>query len=236
MVPFEQLFGRPAAAFRNTIVLTPFLSKGLLESFQIQNWVRGNPFSCGSNDHLTLVHTQIGAPFVGDCTLYLEETAAECLLFWGACGAVTSELPLGALATPEEVLNCESFSDLLHQKINTDNPARPDAAFLEQFLNFAPDLKKVRCAAFGSFKLEDQYQEFLKEKDVGVVEMETAAFFHAAEQTGKKAIALLYVTDILKEKHVFAPMSPSQQTVVQLAQSKGVQLIQNFAQQLNVRL
>ena len=54
MPTFEQLFGQPAADFHDTIVLTPFLSKGLLDDLGVEGLHRGNPFASGNNGCLPL--------------------------------------------------------------------------------------------------------------------------------------------------------------------------------------
>jgi len=234
MVIFEHLFGQPADVFKKTVILTPFLSKGFVKDLGIERLNRGNPFSSGQGDDFTLVHTQIGAPFVGDATLYLKDTSAEQFIFWGACGAVQSvdHLSLGTLVTPAQTLNCESFSQLLNDKIDWDDWAEADPNFLNNLIAFTPEIQKVQCASFGSFKLESKYYDSLVEKKIDVLEMETAAFFHAAHTIQKKALAIFYITDILNEKHVFEPMTPTQQAILQLAQTKGAQLLKGFSKHL----
>ena len=71
MSNFETLFGLKENQLNNTCVLTPFFTKGMLESFNVNEIIKGSPYSCANSDTLTLIKTNVGAPFVGDAFLNL---------------------------------------------------------------------------------------------------------------------------------------------------------------------
>lgn len=234
MIAFEQLFGVPKEHIQKTCVLTPFLSKGLLQSFEIETLHKGSPFSCGQSNDFSLIHTQVGAPFVGDAVLYLADSPCENLIFLGACGAVkrTDMISFGSVVIPAKALNCESFSDLVTRKLDVLKTSLPDDHLRKKLSEMDNSLVNVACASFGSFKLEELYVDFLLKNDIHVVEMEVCAFFHAARNIRRKGVALLYVTDLIGENHIFAPLSPAQQSVIHITQQRIFRIIREFTAQL----
>lgn len=234
MIAFEQLFGVPKEQIQKTCVLTPFLSKGLLHSFEIETLLKGAPFSCGQSKSFSLIHTQVGAPFVGDAVLYLADSPCENLIFLGACGAVkrTDLISFGSVVIPAKAVNCESFSDLITQQVDLLKTSFADEHLIKKLLEMDTSLVKVACASFGSFKLEELYIDFLLKNNIHIVEMEVCAFFHASRNIQRKGVALLYVTDLIGENHIFAPMTPAQQSVIHFTQQRIFRIIQEFTAQL----
>ncbi|MGE0268784.1 MAG: hypothetical protein AB7S78_10065 [Candidatus Omnitrophota bacterium] len=230
MITFEQLFGIQKEKIKKTCVLTPFLSDELVQSFDLKEFFRGSPFSCGQSEDISLIHTQIGAPFVGDAVLYLSDTPCENLIFLGACSAVKpSDLHLGMIVIPGPVANCESFTSLLTRQINHTPLITGDQTLFGKIFELENSLTKVTCASFGSFKLEETYGEFLQQNNIQVVDMEVCAFYHAARHIGRKGAALLYVSEIMGEKHAFEPLTPPQQSLVQISRHKCARIIRQLA-------
>ena len=62
--------------------------------------------------------------------------------------------------------------------------------------------------------------------------MECAAFFHAATMIHRKAFALLYVTDFVKEKSPFAQLSDKEQELLTKTIKKSQEIIMNFVPSL----
>ena len=100
--------------------------------------------------------------------------------------------------------------------------------------DFAPDIRQVQCASFGSFQLEENYFDFLVEQKIDVVEWKLLPSFMPLNTLINKPLLYILCDRHPQEKHVFEPMTPTQQSVIQLAQSKGAQLIKGFVQQLTI--
>lgn len=194
---FSTLFGTEALSIKETCVLTPFLNKNILDGFRITKQKRGAVYSVGTNGLFSLIHTGIGSTFVGDAVLYLENTPCKNLILFGSCGAVkrTKKLGVGDIVTVKKALCQDSFVDMLLER-KTRDIFYPDRNFLAKISS--NKLPEVTCLTVGSLKLEEEYLERLRYGSIDIVDMETAAFFAAAEFVRKKAVAILFVTDILK--------------------------------------
>ena len=106
----------------------------------------------------------------------------------------------------------------------------PDQNLLRSFLDNDPSQKiyPVTGMSIGSLKCEDFYKEFFVEKDIEVVDMECSAFFSAANYIQKKAVALLYVTDIIDKKLFFEPLGPQDKLQIDKAIQTACKAIQVF--------
>lgn len=228
---FENLFGIKESEIQNTCILIPFLPKKLLKYFGINQLSKGRLFASGNNKFFTLVHTPTGAPFVGDAILYLKETSCKNVILLGACGLVkkSKKLDIGRLVSPDRCLNLESFSQLL-----VNNPIQPkfsyaDKAFLKHLVNFAPrEVTKISCASFGSLRMEEKNIDFLVNKGIGVVDMECSAFFNAAKHINRKAIALMFVTDIIGEKPFYSKLNSIDQSTILSSIKAASHLLNKF--------
>lgn len=231
MVRFEQLFGVQKEKIKKSCVITPFLSDDLAQSFELTEFSRGSPFSCGQSKDLSLIHTPIGAPFSGDAVLYLADTPCENLIFLGACSLVNQDngLRLGALVVPDSAVNCESFSNLLTGQINRAPLCTANPHLLTTLCEIENTITKVKCASFGSFKLEEMYRDFLQQNNVQTVDMEVCAFYQAANHIRRRGVGLLYVTEIMGVNHAFEPLTPAQQSLIRISQHKCVQIIRQLA-------
>lgn len=232
MSEVQNVFGIKKSEIRKTCVLAPVISKDLIAKLNIPNFARTNFYACGSNEHVTLIHTLMGASFVGDAVLHLAETPCERLILFGSCGLVTSapSLKLGTIVTPFESYAMESFSDLLNNEKKQVDSFAADNDFLNKFLYCLrkENIPSVRCASFGSLVLEEKHKDFLLEENIQVLDMESSAFFFAAKHTHKKAVALFYITDILRDKPVFKPLSDKDQSLVTQSRSQAIDYLVTF--------
>jgi purine-nucleoside phosphorylase len=65
-------------------------------------------------------------------------------------------------------------------------------------------------------------------KNIDVVDMECSAFFSASSYTGLKAMALFYVSDIIKEKPFYKTLKPALKTKLSAAIEKSINLLEAF--------
>lgn len=221
MAEFAQLFGIPENELQPTCVLTPYLSPDMIAALEVGTMHGGSPFAAGQAPHFTLIHTQHGAPFVGDAVLHLADSPCRNLILLGACGAVSDEeLSVGSVVIAESALNMESFSALLTREPHPDQAGHAHAELVAALHPAKNQIVKTACASFGSFYLEESYADFLKENKIDVVEMEACAFYQAARHVLRRAVALLYVSDVLFQRDVFDPLTPAQQAAVNAAQQR----------------
>lgn len=230
---FRYLFGVDADEIRRTCIIVPFGSKGLMQTFGIDVFFRGNLYGCGSDKTITIIGTHMGSLFVGDAVLQLKDTPCENLIFFGACGLVkkSDNATLGSLMLPVETIAMESFSELLAKKEFPLLSARPNPDLLSKLKKFpsAETLHEVRGVSFGSLVLEHEYQAQLVSQKIDIIDMESASFFSAAAACGKKAAALLYVTDIVGELPAYRKFLHAERNLINTAVDKSVELIKKFA-------
>lgn len=208
----------------------------MIESLEIQELHQGQPYSTGQASRFTLIHSQAGAPFVGDAALYLEQTPCEYLIFLSACGAIDKNglLSVGSVVTPRSCLNLESFSNLvMHSKLNS--VFTPHAELLDWVKINHPTVDSVQCASLGSYKLEEDYAQQLLEDQIDILQMEISAFFSASQSIQRKSLALCYVTDILFETHIFEPMSSARKSAIEVAQQRAFKIVKELAEELSSR-
>lgn len=233
MTKFETLFGIKESEIKNTCVLAPILQKSALGLFGVKDLARGKVYSSGNAKNFTVINTGIGASFTGDAVLYLADTACKNIILFGSCGLIKSSdgLDIGSLVTPMECYAMESFTNLL-LKNHDFKKVYPDKGLTESFLNNNKDVRKVNCATLGSLKLEEDNMDLFAEKNIQVVEMECSGLFSAAENKNIKAMALLYVSDILNEKPFYCQFSPDDKLKLLSSIKSGIRSICSFTERL----
>lgn len=213
MTQFEALFGAKNSQVKKNCVLLPVLQKGILEEFNIKNFRKGKVYAVGNNDDCTLIHTGIGAGFVGDAVLYLKKTPCRNIILFGSCGLLHQKdgLSIGSIVSPLQCYSHESFTGLLLEAQTQARIFYPEeklfAAFLETGRNSV--IKKVTCATIASLKLEDEHADYLIEKGVDVVDMECSAFFSAAHFITLNAIAVFCASDIVHTNPFYRTLEPA---------------------------
>ncbi|MCF6158078.1 MAG: hypothetical protein E3K32_05800 [wastewater metagenome] len=210
MANFKTLFGIEPTAVQKTCVVVPFLAPGLLKGLGIGALKKGKLYATANTDTFTFVKAGIGTLLAGDAVLYLEQTNCEEIIFFGACGLTreTNLLRIGSLVCPEECLSFEGFTDTLLRYTDKITTQYPDRNLFQSFLehNQSREIQPVKGMSIGSLRCEDLYRGFFQKKDIEVIDMECSAIFSAAQYIQKRALALLYVTDIVGKKHFFEPL------------------------------
>ncbi|HQU31923.1 MAG: hypothetical protein HRU72_08600 [Planctomycetia bacterium] len=170
--------------------------------------------------------------FVGDTVLYLQETDCQEMIYFGACGLVqeTERLTIGSLVSPRECMAFEGFTDVLLRHTDKISTHDPDQVLFQSFLKATSgyQIHPVTGMSIGSLKCEESYQEFFSKKGVDVVDMECSAFFSAAHSIKRKAVALLYATDIIGKVSFFEPLKPKDKLRIDHAIQTACNAIQLF--------
>lgn len=256
---FKTLFGIENKEVKRNCVLLPLLHRGALSLFKIKKFSRGKLYGAGntSSANFTLIHTGACAGLVGDALLYLKETACQNVLLFGSCGLISKDvseksvlnadirkfnqresasglrksafLDIGSLVSPEKCFAFESFSQMLLQKEKPADIFYADKDLLNRFLKINPAIKEAICATVSSLKLEEERQDFFVEKGIDIVEMECSSFFAAAQYSGLKAVALFYISDIIKEKLFYQNLSAADKAKLFLSLKTAAQLLNNFS-------
>lgn len=201
MNEFELLFGVKETEIKPVCLLMPFITSEQLKYFSNAKKANGQLYTVLNLDNLSIIRTGIGAAFCADAVLHLKNTSACNLVLFGSCGLVrkTFCLDIGSVVRVKKSYNLESFSDLLKNKNPRPCGYEADKDMLNTFSAInGLQTKEVTGATFGSLKLEENFLNFLIEKKIEVADMESSAFFSAARYIQRKAVAILYVTDIIK--------------------------------------
>ncbi|OQY99885.1 MAG: hypothetical protein B6D35_08335 [Candidatus Brocadia sp. UTAMX2] len=232
MSNFKTLFGAEPSSIQDICVVVPFLMSGLLRILGVDSLKKGKLFSVANTGGFTFIKAGIGTLFVGDAVLYLEETACQAMIYFGACGLVqeTDRLMIGSLVSPQECIALEGFTDVVLKYTEKITAHYPDQELLQSFLSTVPNLniQPVRGMSMGSLKCEESYKEFFNKKGVDVVDMECSAFFSASRHIQKKSMALLYVTDIIGKTSFFEPWRPKDKSRIDHAIQTASTAIQLF--------
>jgi nucleoside phosphorylase len=229
---FTSLFGQEQTQIKKVCILAPFFTRGMLKEFGIGSLCKGRPYASGNGGNFTLIHTGIGASWVGDAVLHLSGTPCRWLIFTGACALTPSTrgLEYGSLVLPDKSYNLESFSALLSMAREPGRISRANGELLAKFQSsFAGEsLPVVTCASMGSVKLETEFTGYFGDNNIDVIDMETSAFFSSAEHIGRPAVALLYVTDLIGRDNPFEVRSHPSVPRILAAASESIRRILSF--------
>lgn len=229
MSSFEHLFGIPKEDVRPLCVLTPFLTKPLINALDLKDRFRGNPYAGYHHPDFTFIETRMGPLFSGDAVLHLDEARCRNFLFIGACGSLDEKIcPIGSLAVPFASYALESFSMLASGRVSFDFniPACPDPAWsLSKF-------PSVQCASIGSIVLETAFAPVFRDKGITVLDMECASIFCAAQRIGVPVSALLYVTDIIGKTSPYGVSDGDNAAHIEHAQKQAAEMILSLAEKI----
>lgn len=235
MSSFKTLFGIEPSVIQETCVVVPYLMPGILKALGIKDLKKGKLYATANTDVFTFIKAGIGALLVGDAILYLEETNCQRIIYFGACGLVqeTDQLTIGSLVCPKACLSFESFTDTVLRHTNKITTQYPDPALFQSFLthDVSRKIQSVIGMSIGSLKCEESYKEFFDEEGIKVIDMECSAFFSAAQYIRKKAVALLYATDIIGKKSFFEPLEPQDKLQIDHAIQNACKAIRSYCKE-----
>ncbi len=237
MTNFTQLFGIKPTQCQKTCILFPFLTRTIKDVLGERNWYHGKRFSCAQMESATIIHTRVGAANVGDAVLYLKETSARRVILAGACGAVSRSagFKLGDLVTFSKAYNFESFSQLLSPTFKGLKAVPANLTMLAQFVESTRSHKVsvVTAATFGSILLEENYINRLQRLRITAIDMEGSAFFAAAKHNNIDALAVCFISDILKYRPIFSSRSEKERILLNNAQKNLTLTLLDFTKNLS---
>lgn len=232
MTQFEALFGIKSSQVKKDCILLPLFEKGILSEFKIKNLSRGRLYAVGNNNDFTLIHSGMGVCMAGDAVLHLKETPCQNIILFGSCGLVHKKdgLSIGSLVSPLKCYSEESFTDLLLERKQELKVFYPQKKLFENFLKFGKSsgIKGVICSTISSLKLQEEMADLFIERGIDVLDMECSAFFSAAGYTGLNAIALFYVSDIIKERPFYMNLDSALKSTLSYSKINAAGLLCEF--------
>lgn len=214
-------FGCAIEDIADTVILTPIWN---LEGFknaadkvlaEFIGWYKGVALLYG-NKRITVISSGIGAPMSGDCALALGYTDCRNVLFSGSAGAINQDYNIGDMLAVSEAVIGEGFSRYHSDDITKDcfgHLVSGDKATAGKLMDTIRKNERkygIKCYEGRIFTIDsilgerkDTF-EYMLEKGCDAVEMEVSAVFTACRLAGKKAAAMILISDLpLKYRNLF---------------------------------
>lgn len=215
----REVLGCAPAEVRPTVILAPAWepeSFGGAVEIESEPRIRGNfGLRCWQvrlgGKKATYLVPGIGAPVCMDAVLALGLTGCRRVVFIGSVGALDERLEIGDVVLPEKSICGDGASRYLQRSLSAGcfgGAAYPDASLLAE----AEAVCRTRCGAFGAgfhravnYSTDSLFAQFAHIDEIlalgcGVIEMETAACFKAAEICGLAMCAVFSISDSTARK------------------------------------
>jgi purine-nucleoside phosphorylase len=244
---FEFCFGCSPALFSETVILTPFLP---LDRFKKHGNVRasfkGKVYSgiivCRDGRDITIVRCGLGDRLTGDAILLMKNTGAKKIIFTGTCGGL-KDCRIGNLIVCENAFNGEGFSRYyaesagLENVLNTGEMVNADIEYTGALKNFIQekisDKYALKCGnmfTIGSLLAENKENLMnIEGKGFTGIDLELSAVFHAARTIGRKAVGLLFVSDLPLKRPLGEKLTAQEKKDYQDGLDQVVRLSMEFA-------
>lgn len=214
-------FGCRIEDIADTVILTPIWGlegfKNMADdvSAEFEGWYKGVTLTV-KNRRITVISSGIGAPLSGDCALALGYTDCIKVIFSGSAGAVNQSCNIGDMLAVSEAIIGEGFSRYHGADIRRDSfgeLVRGDRETAQAILDTIRNKEGkygIACSEGRIFSIDSILGErketfdYIQEKNCDAVEMEVSAVFTACRATGKKAAALILISDLpLRNRNLF---------------------------------
>lgn len=227
-LPFEKLFGLPASKIKKHAVLCPGNDASLFcDTETVKLHVRGQLFGVFDTEYFSIITTKYNL-HIGDCVLSLKDTPCENIYLFGSCGGL-GNIEIGDAFLINKAYDYEGFSRTLKNG-EPGGILLPDKKLLETFKLHVKAVKVIpsACVTVSSIVLEEPNIENFLGKRISCVDMESSIVFSAAKHIGRKAIATLYVTDIIGQKPFSEPLNSVQAVKVKQTRLKLANALKDF--------
>ncbi len=220
-------FGCNVEDIADTVILTPVWGLGSFINCadkvltEFAGWYRGVTLLY-KNERVTVISSGIGAPIAGDCALALGYTGCSRIIFSGSAGATNCCYDIGDIVIVGEAVIGEGFSryhsgdikrDIFGELVSGDKEV---AGRIKKIVEGNIGGYGINCHEGRVFSIDSILGErkdtfdYMIEKGCDAVEMEVSAVFTACAGVGKKAAALLLISDLpLKYRNLFEGISDS---------------------------
>ncbi|MFC2061093.1 hypothetical protein ACFLUV_01120 [Elusimicrobiota bacterium] len=233
MNKFEKVFGTSKNKINKNCILLPANDRGLFKLLKISKVHRGMFFDVADCEQCSLISIRHRS-FAGDCVLMLEDTDCANLILFGSCGGLSGSI-IGEKAVIEKSLNLESFSSFLNIDNTIPEFIYPDRDLTDRFISYtgADSIEQKACAAVSSLVLEERNVELLSSLGISCVDMESSMVFAAARETKRKAMAVLYVTDLPGEHNFYDDYSNEIKEKIKGARRSVADTLSTFIHELS---
>jgi len=223
MIPFERLYGVAQDAIKKHCIISPMNEVQAFSSCGISSEHKGVLFRVVQTENASIIVPKMNL-LAGDCVLGLRNTACRNIYLFGSCGAVESGL-FAEIVLIKRSRNLESFTCMLQGNQRT-GICFPDKKLLKEFIAFSGlGFCAVDCATVNSVLLEEEYLPYFHSHGVRCVDMESSMVFSAAVHAGKRAVAVLYVSDSIRVKPFYTPLSGEDIRKVSSAKKHAAELV-----------
>lgn len=148
-------------------------------------------YTISNADDLTFIKCGIGPSHIGDLTLMLGKTACKRAYLIGTVGGISDRLNIGDIFIADNAADGESFSAWLKGK-NINQAYEPSKTLTSVLKKVFSKAISGKILTMGSLMLQNK--ENINGFDA--VDMESSAFFAAAEKTGIEAAGIYIVSDL----------------------------------------
>ncbi|MCX5795305.1 MAG: hypothetical protein NTY77_07425 [Elusimicrobia bacterium] len=195
MDTFKKLFGIEKSLIKPDCILSPLNEVDLFSGSGMGARARGDYFRAADCPQATVIGTRYSL-LAGDCVLHLADSPCRNIYLFNCCGGLGAGI--GAAYSVRKAFDFESFSGMLAGKAGSACYL-PDAELAREFSSYS-GLPEGNCATVGSLALEETHLPRFRALGVDCLDMECSAVFSAAKKAGKRALALLYVSNSVPDK------------------------------------
>jgi hypothetical protein len=195
MDAFKKLFGIEKSLIKPDCILTPLNEVDLFAGSQTAGRARGEYLRVADSRHVTLIGTRYSL-LAGACVLSLADSPRRNIYLFNCGGGIGAGI--GAAYSVGKAFDFESFSGMLAGKAEAARYL-PDAGLAREFSAHS-GLPEGTCATVGSLALEETLLPRFRALGVNCLDRECSAVFSASKQAGKRALALLYVSNSIPDK------------------------------------
>ena len=215
------LLGADPKYIAERVLFTPFLPLQLFkkEFTDIEKMFSGKSEYKGftgmlNGERITVIRTGMGTANIGDILMWLGGHIKKAV-FAGAVGALDQSYQIGDYFIPIEAIEGEGFS-----RYTRDNPEKIfmgskhvqlDPNIIEKCQRYSVAKGKLFTIGGIVFEEDKMFLEFLKNQGVDAIDLETSAFYTAAQKGNIEALAFHYVSDLPPHKLFYEKYSKEDQ-------------------------
>ena len=216
---FKTFFGSDAKNIKKNCIIC--------QSFDISlfsNKVSNGLFVKSTNTKTATIIVLKNNFLAGDTILRLKDSPCENIFVFGSCGGYT-KVSYGDSVIIDKAYNLESFSDMLNFKKQV-NYYQSSMDLLNRFhkKNIYENLILTNSACVSSLYLETKFLDWFSKREIYAIDMESSIILSASNSIKRKAICLMYVSDIvstnttvfLQEKSIKQKVSNSRKNLAEM--------------------
>ncbi len=227
MDKFQKVYGIPRKKIQRHCIISPLNESFLFSDLRPGAAHKGFFFRSTETRFATIIAPRFNL-FAGDCVLGLADSACEYVYLFGSCGGLPGSA-IGDAVMADKAYNFESFSDMLAGK-RARRMIRPDQGLYGAVKAFCGNAvsRFAGCATVNSIILEERYSRVFKKMGISCVDMESSLVLNAAARTGKKAVVLMYISDIIGQKPLYGGLSVREQQRLECSRRDLAGLLAGF--------